>query len=447
VTAYVLERAWVEGAVRDEVYVEIEGGRFTYVTPVRESRRRSGEAFPDLRGFPRTSGETTRLPGLTIPGLANCHSHAFHRALRGRTQRERGTFWTWREQMYAVAERLDPESYLALATATYREMVAGGVTAVGEFHYLHHQADGTAYADPNEMGHALREAAHQAGLRIMLLDTCYLSSGFGEPPQGVQRRFSDGTAAAWAERVADLRGAGAAIHSVRAVPDDQLRTIVEASNGRPLHVHLSEQTKENDDCVAAYGATPTQLLADHGVLGPMTSAVHATHLTDDDVHHLGSTRTHACFCPTTERDLGDGIGPSRALSQAGSPLTLGSDSHAVIDLFEEMRAVELDERLATRERGHWSAADLLAAATSNGHASLGYSDAGAIAVGQRADLVTLDTTTPRTAGTGRDEHTAVFASSAADVVQVVADGQVVYRRGDDEQIGRELDLVIGRLLS
>ena len=265
--------------------------------------------------------------------------------------------------MYAVAERLDPDSYLALATATYKEMVASGITSVGEFHYLHHQPDGTPYDDPNAMGHALQQAAQDAGLRIRLLDTCYLSSGFGDPPQGVQRRFSDGTADQWAERVQSLENAGAAIHSVRAVPDDQLRTVVEAASGRPLHVHLSEQTKENDACVAAYGATPAQLLADHGVLGPLTSAVHATHLTDDDIGHLGSTRTYACFCPTTERDLGDGVGPSRALHERGSPLTLGSDSHAVIDLFEEMRAVELDERLATLQRGHWSAAELLTAAT------------------------------------------------------------------------------------
>ena len=181
------------------------------------------------------------------------------------------------------------------------------------------------------------------------------------------------------------------------------------------------------------------------MLGPLTSAVHATHLTDDDIGHLGSTRTYACFCPTTERDLGDGVGPSRALHERGSPLTLGSDSHAVIDLFEEMRAVELDERLATLQRGHWSAAELLTAATRSGHASLGYDDAGAIAVGQRADLVTLDTTTPRTAGTGRDEHTAVFAATAADVVQVVVDGRVVYRLGDAEVVGRELDAAIGAL--
>jgi formiminoglutamate deiminase len=447
VTAYVLERAWVDGEVRDDVYVEIQDGRFSVVELWRRSSRFGVVATtPNVRDT-RPSGYPDHLPGLTIPGLANCHSHAFHRALRGRTQRERGTFWTWREQMYAVAERLDPDSYLALARATYREMVAAGITSVGEFHYLHHQADGTPYADPNEMGRALVQAAQDAGLRIRLLDACYLSSGFGEPPIGVQQRFSDGTAEAWAERVGQLQDAGAAIHSVRAVPDDQLAAIVEASQGRPLHVHLSEQVAENDACVAAYGATPTQLLADHGVLGPLTSAVHATHLTDDDIGHLGGTRTYSCFCPTTERDLGDGIGPSRLLHDQGSPLTLGSDSHAVIDLFEEMRAVELDERLATQRRGHWSAHELLRAATSNGHASLGYDDAGAIAVGQRADLVTLDTTSLRTAGTGTDEHTAVFAATAADVTRVVADGRVVFTRGDEEQVGRDLSTVIEELWS
>ncbi len=446
-TAYLLERAWVDGEVRDDVYVEIQDGRFSVVELWRRSSRFGVVATtPNVRDT-RPSGYPDHLPGLTIPGLANCHSHAFHRALRGRTQRERGTFWTWREQMYAVAERLDPDSYLALARATYREMVAAGITSVGEFHYLHHQADGTPYADPNEMGRALVQAAQDAGLRIRLLDACYLSSGFGEPPIGVQQRFSDGTAEAWAERVGQLQDAGAAIHSVRAVPDDQLAAIVEASQGRPLHVHLSEQVAENDACVAAYGATPTQLLADHGVLGPLTSAVHATHLTDDDIGHLGGTRTYSCFCPTTERDLGDGIGPSRLLHDQGSPLTLGSDSHAVIDLFEEMRAVELDERLATQRRGHWSAHELLRAATSNGHASLGYDDAGAIAVGQRADLVTLDTTSLRTAGTGTDEHTAVFAATAADVTQVVADGRVVFTRGDEEQVGRDLSTVIEELWS
>ncbi|MCW2797053.1 formimidoylglutamate deiminase, partial [Nocardioides sp.] len=400
----------------------------------------------EQREFDRPPGGAHRVPGLSLPGLANCHSHAFHRALRGRTQRKRGTFWTWREQMYAVAGRLDPDSYFELARATYREMAAAGITTVGEFHYLHHQLDGTPYDDPNAMGHALMSAAGEAGIRITLLDTCYLSSGFGTPVEGAQLRYSDGSAEAWAVRTAQLRpndGAviGAAVHSVRAVPADQLPAIGAAATG-PLHVHLSEQVAENDACVAAYGVTPTRLLHDTGLLGPDTSVVHATHLTDEDIKTLGGTGAFACFCPTTERDLGDGIGPSRALHDAGARLTLGSDSHAVIDLFEEMRGVELDERLATQQRGHWASAELLTAATADGHVSLGWPDAGEIKVGNRADLVTLDTATTRTAGTGADENTAVFAATAADVTQVMVDGSIVVRQGDHEEIGRELAAVI-----
>ena len=445
-TAYVLERAWVKGAVHDEVRVEIQGGRFTEVELLGQSHHFQGNISAEKRSDPRLTGDRSqRLPGLTIPGLANCHSHAFHRALRGRTQRERGTFWTWREQMYAVAERLEPDSYLALARATYREMVASGVTAVGEFHYLHHQADGTPYDDPNAMGRALQQAARDAGLRIRLLDTAYLSSGFGEPPVGVQERFSDGTADAWAERVQDLDSAGAAIHSVRAVPDDQLRTIVDASKGLPLHVHLSEQTAENDACVAAYGATPTQLLADHGVLGPMTSAVHATHLTDDDIGHLGTTRTLRLFLPHHRAR------PRRRHRPEPAPARRGQPADPRLRQPRRHRPVRGDaRRRARRAARHPRARALvggraLPAATTDGHASLGYDDAGAIAVGNRADLVTLDTTTPRTAGTGRDEHTAVFTAAAADVVQVVADGRVVFARGDEHEIGRELDATIGRL--
>ena len=432
--AYLLERAWVDGVVRDDVRVTVEDGRFTDVRPGA------------------TGGE--RLAGLTLPGLANCHSHAFHRALRGRTQQGRGTFWTWREQMYAVAGALDPDSYFALARATYREMVAAGITAVGEFHYLHHAPDGTPYDDRNAMGQALVAAAGEAGIRISLLDTCYLSSGFGEPVEGVQRRYSDGDADGWAARQGELAASftgsdgvvvGAAIHSVRAVPRDQLGTVVAGAAGGVLHAHLSEQVAENDACLAAYGVTPTALLDEAGALGPTTSVVHATHLTPDDIARLGASATHACFCPTTERDLGDGIGPSRRLHEAGSALTLGSDSHAVIDLFEEMRAVELDERLATQQRGHWSAAELLEAGTTTGHRSLGFADAGRIAVGQRADLVTVALDSPRTAGTGADESTAVFAAVSEDVTRVMVDGRVVFRHGDRHEIGRELELAIAAL--
>ena len=402
-SAYLLERAWVDGAVRDDVLVEIADGRITGVTP----------AAP--------AGDVPRLSGLTVPGLVNDHSHAFHRALRGRTQRGRGTFWTWREQMYAVAERLTPDTYFGLARAAFREMLAAGYTSVSEFHYLHDPEPAT--------GDALRAAADEAGIRLTLLDACYVSSGFGAPPEGVQRRFSDGTAERWAERVGD---APAAIHSVRAVPRDQLHTF----RGRsPLHVHLSEQQAENDACLAAYGVTPTRLLRDEGLLGPGTTVVHATHLTDDDIALLGSTRTNVCVTPTTERDLADGIGPARRLADAGCRISIGSDSHAVVDPFEELRGLEMDERLATRERGHWSAAELLAIGTAGAR----------IEVGQTADLVTIDTRSPRTAGTGADEHMAVFAATAADVTHVVVDGRVVATADDREDIGRELAESIGAL--
>jgi formiminoglutamate deiminase len=399
-----LEHALVGDVVQEDVLVTVADGVITGV----EAGVSTGS----------TSGPVVR--GLTLPGLANCHSHAFHRALRGHTQAERGSFWTWRDQMYRLAEDLTPDGYHALAVEVYREMRAAGITAVGEFHYLHHQPDGTPYDDPNEMGKALLSAADDAGLRIRLLDSCYLAAGFGQEVEGVQRRFSDGDATRWAERVeafGDDR-VGAALHSVRAVPREQLKTVAQwaQTRGLPLHVHLSEQVAENDACEAVHGVTPTQLLADEGVLGPMTTAVHATHLTEADVRLLGESGTYACFCPTTERDLADGIGPSRFLHAAGSRLTLGSDSQAVIDLFEEMRAVEMHERLATQERGHWSAAELLAAATYDGHASLGFPDAGRIAVGRRADLVTVDLDTWRTRGAGATAEALVFAATAADVL-------------------------------
>jgi formiminoglutamate deiminase len=399
-----LEHALVEGSVVADVLVVVEGDLITSVSV----------GAPDAPETP----DDHRVAGLTLPAFANCHSHAFHRALRGRTQTDRGSFWTWREQMYAVAADLTPDSYFALARDTYAEMRATGIGAVGEFHYLHHQPDGTPYDDPNEMGKALLAAADEVGLRIRLLDTCYLSSGFGRPPEGVQVRYSDGDTRAWAERVAafDDPRVGVAIHSVRAVPREQLPVVVEAAAGRPLHVHLSEQVAENDACLAAHGLTPTQLLAEAGALGPLTTAVHATHLTDADIGLLGDSGTSVCFCPTTERDLADGIGPARRLHEAGATLTLGSDSHAVIDMFEEMRAVEMHERLASLERGHWSAEELLAAATYDGHRSLGFEDAGRIAPGQRADLVTIDLESIRTRGAGTSAETAVFAATSADVV-------------------------------
>jgi formiminoglutamate deiminase len=416
VTSYWCSRALLPTGVAERVLVTIADGRFATVET---------DADP---------GDAIRLHGLVLPGLANCHSHAFHRALRGRTQAERGTFWTWREQMYAVASMLTPESYYQLARAVYGEMVLAGITAVGEFHYLHHAPGGRRYDDPNAMGAALIAAARDAGIRIAVLDTCYVAGGIDQPLNSVQQRFSDGDAAAWASRVSLLDGAddvviGTAAHSIRGVPQEQLGVVASALPDAPLHIHLSEQVGENAACLDAYGRTPAQVLDETGFLSGRTSAVHATHLTDVDVGLLGSSATYSCFCPTTERDLADGIGPSVALRDAGSPLTLGSDSHAVIDLFEEMRAVELDERLASQERGHWSAPELLEAATADGHRSLGFDDAGVIEAGARADLVAVRLDSVRTAGTGGTVETAVFAASAADVTDVVVGGRQVVAEG------------------
>ncbi|CAM5236507.1 formimidoylglutamate deiminase [Streptomyces narbonensis] len=430
-TTYWLEHAWLDTNVEPGVALTVSTSGSAAGTP-------DGRVASVRTGVDAPPPGAVVLRGLTIPGLSNAHSHAFHRALRGTVQVGSGTFWTWREVMYTVAQRLTPDSYFALARAVYAEMALAGITSVGEFHYLHHAPGGSPYADPNAMGEALIAAAAEAGIRITLLDTAYLSSGFGAAPDRHQLRFSDGTAEKWAERVSALKErdgvrVGAAIHSVRAVPADQLATVARWAQDReaPLHVHLSEQTAENDACLAAHGLTPTQLLAEHGVLGPRTTGVHNTHLTDGDIALLGSSTTGTCMCPTTERDLADGIGPAVALQRAGSPLSLGSDSHAVIDLLEEARAMELNERLRTRTRGHWTAAALLRAATADGHAALGWPDAGTLEAGALADFTTIALDTVRTAGPlpRLAAETAVFAASAADVRHTVVAGRHVVRDG------------------
>ena len=401
-----------------QVRIDVADGRIVSIAP-------GADAPPDA----------IRLKGLTLPGLANTHSHAFHRALRGRTHAGRGTFWTWRERMYALASVLDPDSYHALARATFAEMALAGITCVGEFHYLHHAPGGKPYADPNEMGHRLISAAAEAGIRITLLDTLYLTSTVdGGPLEGPQLRFGDSDLDGWSARTDALVPPehaliGAAAHSIRAVPAADLPVFAARVAELPTHVHLSEQRAENEACLARYGLTPTQVLDDAGLLGPNTTAVHATHPSDEDRTALGDRRTYVCFCPTTERDLADGIGPARSLVDAGSPLCLGSDSHAVIDLFEEARAVELNERLRDEHRGHFEVAELLAAATQTGHAAMGWPDAGVLTIGARADLVTVRLDTVRTAGHDDPAAAVVFAATAGDVTDVVVDGRPIVHDG------------------
>ena len=405
------EWAWLPEGLRRDVLFEVECGRITAV--------RQAEA----------PGGARRIPGLVLPGLANVHSHAFHRALRGDTAR--GTFWTWREQMYRVAAKLDPDSYYLLARGVYAEMVQAGITGVGEFHYLHHAPGGSRYRDPNAMSHALARAAHDAGIRLTLLDTCYLAGGFDRGLDEVQQRFSDGDAAGWGERAESFTAQdvllGAAVHSVRAVPAEAIGEVAGWARDRkvPLHLHVSEQRAENEACLAAHGRTPVQLLAERGALGEDVTAVHATHLAAGDVALLGGSRTGVCLCPTTEADLADGIGPAGALAVAGSPLSLGSDGHSVIDVLAEAQAVESYQRLATETRGHHGPGELLAMATA--HSALGRPDAGRLEAGARADFVAIDLDTPRLAGVALPVIPAVVR--AEDVREVITDGRTVVADG------------------
>ncbi|WP_156251463.1 formimidoylglutamate deiminase [Pseudactinotalea terrae] len=412
------ERAWLPDGVASRVRIVASGGVIVGIV---------ADADPQP--------EDERLRGLVLPGLANAHSHAFHRALRGRTHGEGGTFWTWRTRMYAVAARLDPDSYLALARASYAEMVLAGITSVGEFHYLHHAPGGTRYADPLAMSTALVQAAADAGLRLTLLDTCYLAGGLTgsgyAPLADEQLRFSDGTADAWSGRHEQLRVLagprvviGSAVHSVRAVPAEALPVIAAAAEGEPLHVHLSEQPAENEACVAAHGVTPTRLLADHGLLGPFTTAVHAIHLSPADIALLGQTATAVCACPTTEADLADGIGPFPELAAAGSPLCLGTDQHASSDILLEAQRLDAHQRLRSGERSGFAPGTLLQVATEHGQRALGQ-PGGSLEVGAPADLVALDLDTPRMAGT--DPAQATLVAGAADVRTVVVAGEVVVR--------------------
>jgi formiminoglutamate deiminase len=442
VSSFHCEYAWLggQGAQRG-VRVNVANGCIT-------------EVASDTEPLP----EDYRLPGLVLPGLINTHSHVFHRAIRGHTETGAADFWRWRDLMYRVAVRITPDQLYLLARATYAEMALAGITTVGEFHYLHHGPDGQPYDDPNTTAAALAAAANEAGIRLTLLDTCYLQADVdGAPLAGPQLRFGDGSWAHWADRIARLRDGpgvriGAAIHSVRAVPRLALAPVAGVARERslPLHAHLSEQPAENAAALAAFGRTPTQLLAEAGAFDAATTVVHATHLTDADIRLLGSGATSVSLCVTTERDLADGVGPAPALAAAGCPLVVGTDGHMHIDLLAEARGVELDERLVSGRRGHFSPATLATMLTSAGAASLGW-DTGRIAVGALADLTAVALDTPRTAGARAGDPLApvLFAAGAADVHTVVVGGEVVVGSGAHRtvDVGPELDAAIRAVLA
>lgn len=337
---------------------------------------------------------------IVLPALATAHSHAFQRALRGKGQRPvsgagdaRGDFWSWRGQMYALAASLTPESIHRVSLVAYRELARAGVRTVGEFHYVHHQPDGTPYDDRTALADAVIEAAKEAKLRVCLLRVAYHRAGPGRAAEPGQRRFCDPDPDAVLRDVDTLRARwggdadvriGIAPHSVRAVPPAWLGPLTEhaARHGLPLHMHVAEQPREVDECVGETGRRPVELLADQGVLSDRFVAVHATHLLDHEASLLGDARAWACICPTTERDLGDGLPDIGALRGAGVRLCTGIDSHVITDPIEELRSLETIERLRTlrrttfRPEGVTPAEQLWNEGSIQGAQACGFADAG-----------------------------------------------------------------------
>jgi formimidoylglutamate deiminase len=366
------------------------------------TRAPDGTATMLTRAPDGTETMLTRAPDgtLRLPALATAHSHAFQRALRGQGQRPTAPgaddFWTWRGAMYELASSLTPESIHAISLVAFRELARAGVRTVGEFHYVHHQADGTPYGDRTVLADAVVLAARQAGLRIALLRVAYHRAGPGRGPEARQRRFCDPGVDDVLRDVDTLRAryasdsgvvVGIAPHSVRAVPPSWLAPLSEyaAGHGMPLHMHVAEQAREVDECVAETGRRPVELLADHGVLSDRFVAVHATNLALHEARLLGEARAFACMCPTTERDLGDGLADLGSLASAGARLCTGVDSYVLVDPIEDLRALETHERLRTRLRmtpvtGGWQvpAEGLWRAGSIEGAAACGFGDAGAV---------------------------------------------------------------------
>ena len=349
------------------------------------------------------------LDGLVLPGIANLHSHAFQRAMAGRAER-RGpsadSFWTWRETMYALAARVTPEALFDTAAQLYLEMLEAGYTRVCEFHYLHHQADGRPHAEPAAMAQALIAAAREVGIGLTVLPTLYCHGGFDRRPLSPrQARFGHDVDAFLrlvqslrAEQDAQLR-VGIAFHSLRAVDEDAMRTVLAALDDdptMPVHLHIAEQTAEVDECLALRGARPVRWLLDRFEVGPRWTLVHATHLDAGEVRDLARSGATVAICPTTEGNLGDGFFPLVDYQAAGGRWGIGSDSHVSISPVEELRWLEYGQRLLHRARNLAATAErpgsgeslFAACAASAGNAS--GVPAGELLVGQRADLLVLD---------------------------------------------------------
>ena len=296
-----------------------------------------------------------------VPGIANLHSHAFQRAMAGLAERQthpEDSFWTWREIMYRFAGRMDPDSTYAVATQLYAEMLEAGYTTVCEFHYVHHQPDGTPYADPAAMSKALIAAARDTGIRMTLLPVLYMTGGFdGRALSARQQRFGHGVED-FLRLLDGLRAledeqlrVGCAFHSLRAVPEAAMREVLAAlPAGAPLHIHIAEQVGEVQDCLAVRNARPVEWLLREFSVDPRWTLVHATHLTREETLGIASRGATVAICPTTEANLGDGLFPLRDYLAAGGRWGIGSDSHVSVSPVEELRWLEYGQRLVTRHR-------------------------------------------------------------------------------------------------
>ncbi|MGD2115389.1 MAG: formimidoylglutamate deiminase [Acidobacteriota bacterium] len=406
------ELTWTGDRFEPGVRVLVDGrGRIDAVEPFG-----NGERNPAGSADPVGARPVLRLPGRALlPGFVNAHSHAFQRGLRGRGEtfpEGAGSFWSWREAMYDLVESLDPEAFRALSLRAFREMRAAGITTVGEFHYLHHVSAREADFLLDE---ALLEAAAEAGVRLALLQVYYAAGGPGRPVEGAQRRFRSPSLEAYWRRMdhlaqtldPGLQSLGVVAHSLRAATPDEAAALHAEAVRRdlPFHLHIEEQRREIEQCLEAYGARPMELLLDRLEVSPRVTGVHCTHTAPEDMERFARAGGTVCICPTTEANLGDGIADLPGVRAAGGTVCLGTDSNARISMTEEMRWLELVQRLAGERRGvvrdpeGRSAAPLLAAATTAGARALGLEGrVGAIRPGAWADFVAFDLTGPDLAG-------------------------------------------------
>ncbi|HEX8772785.1 MAG TPA: formimidoylglutamate deiminase [Pyrinomonadaceae bacterium] len=388
-----------------------------------------------------------------LPGLVNAHSHAFQRVIRGRTESRTGardSFWTWREMMYSAASRLGPEDLYDASRMAFLEMAMCGITSVGEFHYLHRTPEGSPYDDQNLLAKMVVRAALDVGVRVALLRVAYARSGFRLEPNERQSRFIEADTETYLRNVDALQSdlsridgarVGVAPHSVRAVPLPYLKEVARFAHerGLPLHMHLAEQPAEIEACVEEHGRTPVALLESEGLLHDGFTGIHVIHITPEEARALAQARAIVCACPTTERNLGDGIVPADLFFGEGVRVALGTDSHAQVDLLEDARELELHLRLRKLERAVLSeesdgltsiAARLMDCATIHGADSLGM-DGGRLVPGSPADFFTVDLEDPSIAGAGLDDllPCIVFALGRAGVREVFVGARPVIEDG------------------